>query len=134
VSRLLLDTSAYSAFIKSDPEAVAAVQAADSLYLNPVVMAELLAGFGGGRRRAENESGLDRFLASPRSAVVDIDQETAARYAVILNFLRAAGTPIPTNDVWIAASAMQHGLELLTADDHFSHVAQIVVRPIRSFH
>lgn len=134
MSRLLLDTSAYSAFIKGEPEAVAAVHAADALILNPIVMAELLAGFGGGRRRAENESGLDKFLSGPRSIVVDIDQETAARYALILNSLRAAGTPIPTNDIWIAASAMQHGLELLTADDHFLKIVQIVVRPIRSFH
>lgn len=134
VSRLLLDTSGYSAFVKNDPEAVAAVQSADSHFLNPVVIGELLAGFGGGRRRAENESGLDKFLAGASSVVVDIDQETAARYAVILNSLRAAGTPIPTNDIWIAASAMQHGLELLTGDAHFAKVAQIIVRPIRPVH
>lgn len=131
---MLLDTSAYSAFIKGEPEAVAAVQAAEVLFLTPVVVAELLAGFGGGRRRAENESGLEEFLASPRSSVVDIDRETASRYALILNSLRATGTPIPTNDIWIAASAMQHGLEVLTADAHFSKVAQIVVRPLKPVH
>jgi tRNA(fMet)-specific endonuclease VapC len=128
VSRLLLDTSAYSAFIKGRPEVVAAVQTAELLFLNPVVVAELLAGFGAGRRRADNESGLEKFLASPRSGVVDIDQETANRYALILNSLRAAGTPIPTNDVWIAASAMQHGLEVLTCDAHYGKVPQIAAR------
>ena len=131
MSRLLLDTSAYSAFIQGNSEAVAAVQTAEALFLSPVVIAELLAGFGGGRRRAENESGLEKFLAGPRSSVVDVDRETATRYALILNSLRAAGTPIPTNDIWIAASAMQHGLELLTADAHFAKVAQIIVRPLR---
>lgn len=127
-----MDTSAYSAFIKDHPTAVSAVRAAELLFLTPVVVAELLAGFGGGRRRAENESGLEKFLESPRSGVVDIDRETASRYALILNSLRAAGTPIPTNDIWIAASAMQHGLELLTGDAHFSSVTQIVVRPLDS--
>ena len=131
MSRLLLDTSAYSAFIQGNPEAVAAIQAAEALFLTPVVIAELLAGFGGGRRRAENESGLEKFLAGPRSSVVDVDRETATRYALILNSLRAAGTPIQTNDIWIAASAMQHGLELLTADAHFDKVAQILVRPLK---
>ena len=131
MSRLLLDTSAYSAFIQGNPEAVAAVQTAETLFLNPVVIAELLAGFGGGRRRVENESGLDKVFAGPRSSVVDVDRETATRYALILNSLRAAGSPIPTNDIWIAASAMQHGLELLTADAHFTKVAQIIVRPLR---
>lgn len=131
MSRLLLDTSAYSAFIDGDRTAVEAVQTAQALFLTPIVIGELLAGFGGGRRRAENESGLDQFLASPRASVVDIDQETSSRYALILNSLRAAGTPIPTNAIWIAASAMQHGLELLTADAHFSKVAQIVLRPLK---
>lgn len=134
MSRLLLDTSAYSAFVKGEAEAVAAVQGADAIFLNPIIVAELLAGFGGGRRRAENESGLERFLESPRSVLVDVDRETAVRYAFILNSLRAAGTPIPTNDIWIAASAMQHGLDLLTADEHFAKVAQVVVRPIRPLH
>lgn len=133
MSRLLLDTSAYSLFVKGQSEAVAAVQTAELIFLTPVVIAELLAGFGGGRRRAENESGLEELLASPRAGVVDIDRETASRYALILNSLRAAGTPIPTNDIWIAASAMQHGLELLTADMHFSKVAQVVVRPLKTF-
>ena len=132
MSRLLLDTSAYSRFIAGDPGAVEAVQTAEALFLNPIVIAELLAGFGGGRRRAVNESGLDKFLAGPRSNVVDVDQETAGRYALILNSLKTAGTPIPTNDIWIAASAMQHGLELLTADAHFDKVAQIVVRSLLS--
>ena len=131
MSRLLLDTSAYSRFIDGAPDAVEAVQTADALMLNPVVVAELLAGFGRGNRRAENEGGLEKFLAGPRSGVVVVDQETSIRYALIWNSLRAAGTPIPTNDIWIAASAMQHGLELLTADAHFSKVAQIIVRPLR---
>ena len=69
-----------------------------------------------------------RFLDSPRVNLIDVDEETARRYAVIFSTLRAAGTPIPTNDLWIAASAMQHGLRLLTADAHFEKVPQILLQ------
>lgn len=134
MSRLLLDTSAYSAAFRGNGAAKEAIQSAEELFLSPIVIGELLAGFAGGRHREKNEKELAEFLAVPSVSGLEIDQETARRYALILTSLRAAGTPIPTNDIWIAASAMQHGLELLTADDHFSKVGQIVVRPIRSFH
>ena len=67
------------------------------------------------------------FLSSPRAGIVDITEETASRYAPIVNDLRAAGTPIPTHDVWIAASAMEHGLQLLTTDAHYRKVRQVFV-------
>ena len=73
---------------------------------------------------------LKQFLASPRVRVVDMDEETAERYAVILNSLWKIGRPIPTNDLWIAASAMQYGLTILTTDAHFNHVAQVLVHYI----
>lgn len=131
MSRVLIDTSAYSTFFRGDAEAKEAVRSSDEIYLNPVVIGELLAGFGRGRQRAKNEQELDEFLAAPRVKVVGIDEETSIRYAAILAGLWTAGTPIPTNDIWIAATAMQHGLEVLTADSHFSKVAQIVVRALR---
>ena len=130
MSRLLLDTSAYSAFFRGDAQAKEAIQSADDIILNPVVIGELLSGFGRGRQRARNEKELAEFLAAPRVRVVAIDEETASRYAVILGGLWAAGTPIPTNDIWIAASAMQHGLEVLTADAHYARVPQIVVKAL----
>jgi predicted nucleic acid-binding protein len=60
--------------------------------------------------------------------IVLITEDTAERYARIYAYLRTAGRPIPTNDLWIAASAMEHGAELLTTDRHFLDVPQIVVR------
>jgi len=131
VSRLLLDTCAYSAAFRGEEPAKAAIRAADAVYLNPIVIGELLAGFSGGRRGHANERQLREFLQEPLVGVIDIDDETADRYSLIVRSLKAAGTPIPANDIWIAASAMQHGLELLTADAHFDRVAQIVVRPLR---
>lgn len=127
MTRLLLDTSGYSAFMRGCPEAVAALQEADEVCLNPVVLGELLAGFIRGKRRKKNESELKTFLQSPRAKILDVNFETAERYAVILNSLWKAGTPIPTNDIWIAASAMQHGLHLLTTDAHYQKVSQIIV-------
>ena len=103
------------------------IQRAELLVLTPVVVGELRAGFKKGRSEAKNQRELDEFLASPRAQVVSIDDETAGTYAVILVALWKAGTPIPTNDLWIAASAMQHGLPVLTADDHFKRVPQIQI-------
>lgn len=125
--RLLVDTSGYSAFMRGHSEAVAALQEADEICFNPVVLGELLAGFTRGKRRKKNESVLKTFLESPRVKILDMNAETAERYAVILNALWKAGTPIPTNDLWIAATAMQHGLHLLTTDGHYQKVSQIIV-------
>lgn len=125
--RAMLDTSAYSAFMRGHPELTRALQQADEVYLNAVIVGELLAGFMRGKYRKKNQLELRQFLASPRVSIVDINEETAERYAVILNALWKAGTPIPTNDIWIAASAMQHGSRLLSADAHYQKVDQIIV-------
>ncbi len=125
--RTLLDTSAYSAFMRGHPDIQHALQEADEIALTPIVLGELRAGFRHGKRRQKNEAELRTLLASPRVRVVDVDVETADRYAAILNSLWHAGTPIPTNDIWIAASAMQHGLRILTTDPHFEKIPQVLV-------
>ena len=125
--RILLDTSAYSAFMRGHQGVQAALQGAEEIYLTPVILGELLAGFMRGRHRRKNEGELDAFLTSPRVDVVTMDRETGERYALILHGLRHAGTPIPTNDIWIAGSAMQHGLRILTTDAHYLKVTQAVV-------
>jgi len=127
MTRLLLDTSGYSAFMRGHSEVGAALQEADEVCFNPVILGELLAGFMRGKRRKKNESELKMFLQSPRVKILDVNAETAERYAAILNSLWKAGTPIPTNDIWIAATAMQHGLHLLTTDAHYQKVSQIIV-------
>jgi tRNA(fMet)-specific endonuclease VapC len=127
VKRILLDTSAYSAFMRGHDALKTALQEVDEIALNPVILGELRAGFLLGRHRRKNESELARFFASPRVRVLPIDAETSVRYALIVTALRGAGTPIPTNDVWIAASAMQHGLGVFTTDPHYEKVPQIIV-------
>lgn len=124
---ILLDTSGYSAFMRGHPGVGDALREADLVALNPVVLGELWTGFRLGSRLEKNRAELRTFLASPRVDVVDIDAETSARYAAIVDTLRRAGTPIPTNDLWIAASAMQYGLRVVTTDEHFRRVPQVLV-------
>lgn len=126
MKRLLLDTSAYSGLLRGDEGIQLLIRRADALYLNPIVLGELRAGFGAGQRARKNESYLRRFLSSPRAAVLNIDEETSERYALIMNSLWSAATPVPTNHIWIAASAMQHGLAVLTMDAHFQKIPQIL--------
>ena len=125
--RILVDTSAYSAFMRGHAEVKIAVQQAEEIYVSPVVLGELHAGFRLGGQRSKNQNELQVFLSSPRVGIADIGEETALRYAEIVSFLRSAGTPVPTNDIWIAAGAMQHGLEVLTTDAHYRRIPQVLV-------
>lgn len=125
-NQIMLDTSAYSAFLRGNLEIRAALQQADEIYLNPVILGELLAGYIMGKREKKNRAILREFLSSPRVMIVNIDEETSDRYAAIINYLYSRGTPIPTNDLWIAASAMQHGLKVVTTDRHYLKVPQII--------
>jgi tRNA(fMet)-specific endonuclease VapC len=125
-NRVLIDTSAYSAFLRGDSEMKRIVQQADEIFLNPVVLGELLAGFMMGKNEKKNRAILQDFLSSPRVKIIEMDEETSERYAAIVNYLRAKGNPLPTNDLWIAASAMQHGLKILTMDKHYIEIPQII--------
>lgn len=125
---LAVDTSAYAAFMLGRSDAVAGVAGAERLVLPAVALGELLAGFARGTRERQNREELERFLASPRVEVAAAGEATAECYAAIYAVLRRAGTPVPTNDLWIAATAMEHGALLLTADAHFDKIPQIRVR------
>lgn len=124
----MLDTSGYAAFKRGHAEVVDTLRQVPSILIPSIVLGELLAGFEVGSRRRENRRELTEFQHSPRVRLAQITQETAERYARIYAYLRGIGRPIPTNDLWIAASAMEHGSELLTMDNHFLDVPQIVVR------
>jgi tRNA(fMet)-specific endonuclease VapC len=131
VNRLLVDTSAYAAFFRDHAEVKAAVQEASELFLSPIVLGELRSGFLKGGRPAENERQLGEFLATPRSNICVIDDETSHRYAAIHDYLRRQGTPVSPNDLWIAASAAQHGLTVVTLDGDFDKIPQVLVRKFR---
>ncbi len=123
--KIFLDTSAYSAFMRGHDKILNLIRQAERIVVNPIVLGELLAGFRLGKHEAKNHGLLERFLDSPRVASLPIDDGTARRYSDIVEHLRRSGTPIPTNDLWIAASAMQHGLILISTDTHFEKVPQI---------
>ena len=124
---ILVDTNAYTAFKRGDPDAVAVLQAASVIAVGAVVLGELRGGFAAGVKRERNDRELDAFLALPQVAVLPVDAGTADHYAAVYAALRTAGTPIPTNDLWIAATALQYGLRLFTLDGHFAQVAGLRV-------
>ena len=123
--RIALDTSRYVDFARGVPEAVERLRAADRIFLPVIVLGELRAGFLGGSRAPENEANLARFLNSPRVQVLLADEETTHHHARLFHQLRRQGTPIPTNDIWIAALVSQHRLYLLARDAHFDHLPQL---------
>jgi tRNA(fMet)-specific endonuclease VapC len=127
VSRILIDTSAYAAHLTNHPEIKEELQRASEVFVSVVVLSELRAGFLKGSKRARNETILREFLSSPRVRILDMDEGTSEWYAAIHDHLRREGPPIPANDVWIAASAAQNGLKLLTTDDQFKKVPHVLL-------
>lgn len=119
---ILVDTNAYTAFMRGDAEVVEVLAHAERICLNSVVLGELLGGFAAGTREPKNRAELARFLESPRVEVVPVTAQTADSYALVYSNLRRRGTPIPTNDLWIAASALELGAALLTRDAHFAQI------------
>lgn len=120
--RVLIDTNAYSAFKGGDPETLDVLRMADEVHLSVIVLGELLAGFAAGTQEPRNRRELAAFLDSPRVSILHATPATAAYYAAVFAQLRRKGRPIPTNDLWIAATAMEHGAVLLTHDRHFDEV------------
>jgi tRNA(fMet)-specific endonuclease VapC len=122
IHRLVLDTSAYSRFRAGHPTVLDLLARADVVMLPVTVLGELEAGFAMGRRALENRTTLARFLGEPFVVTLPSTTEVARRYGQIFARLRQAGTPIPTNDIWIAAAAIDTGGQLVTFDGHFQQV------------
>ncbi len=121
--RMLIDTNIYSHAFKGDTEVIELLRKADEIGFSVISIGELLSGFTGGKKEKENIAELEEFLDSPRVVVYPVDDETAQFYASVLDALQKTGKPVPTNDVWISATAFQHGLKLFTKDLHFSYIA-----------
>jgi tRNA(fMet)-specific endonuclease VapC len=124
--RLALDTNRYTDLARGDAAVGAAVDAADAVFLPFIVLGELRAGFAAGTRAKENEKFLQQFLHKAGVAALMPDDATTFQYGVLMAQLRRAGTPIPTNDVWIAALTLQHGLTLYARDRHFDLIPQLM--------
>ena len=126
---VLLDISAYSALCKGNQAILDVLRRSHSVSTTSIVLGELYSGFRIGTRWAENCSQLEQFLSKPSVRVLDVTAETALRYAEIDFYLRKKGRPIPRNDVWIAAVALEHGLHLLTLDAHFQEIPMLLLQP-----
>lgn len=129
--RLVFDTSAYSQMRRGHGEVLDTLAAVTLVALPAVVLGELEGGFALGSRREENRRELAEFLAEPFVEVTPLTAAVARRYGEIYARLRHAGTPIPTNDLWIAACTVETGGELLTFDRHFRHVEGLEIRRLR---
>jgi len=123
--RILLDTNRYRDFCDGVPDAVERVRVAELLCMAFVTLAELRAGFLAGTAGRLNERTLALFLNRPRVRILWPDEQTTHHYARLFLQLRRQGTPIPTNDIWIAALAAQHDLLLFSRDAHFERLQQL---------
>jgi predicted nucleic acid-binding protein len=119
---VLLDTSVYSLAMRGEDAALRVLQEAPELLLCPIVLGELYAGFAQGTQPQHNRSVLREFMSSPRVRIVALTADTSEFYALIHSQLKRAGTPVPTNDLWIAACAMEHGAAVATRDEHFRRI------------
>ena len=123
--KFLVDTNRYSDFAKGLPDVVELFASADRIYMPFVVIAELRAGFRCGTISRQNEQVLTKFLKNRRVEILFADDMTTQVYADIYSQLRTQGTPIPTNDIWIAALAIQHAIPLCSRDRHFECLPQL---------
>jgi tRNA(fMet)-specific endonuclease VapC len=123
--KVALDANRYSDLCRGIAKVVEQTSHAERVYLPLIVLGELRAGFQAGSRARQNERILVRFLSSPRVRLLLPDEQTTFHYASLFAQLRQQATPIPTNDLWIAALVIQHNLILLTRDAHFKHVPQL---------
>lgn len=123
MNRILLDTNAYTAFLTGDERVLNALTEAETAFLSTIVIGELYAGFCGGNRLKENKALLARFLQKSNVRVLNVTAETGEVFGQIKNELQKAGTPIPLNDVWLAAQAMETGSVIVSFDAHFDQVS-----------
>lgn len=127
MKKILLDTNGYVAFKRGDKGALRIIRKAAAIGLSVVVLGELLAGFSGGSRESTNREELKAFLDSPRVVLLNTSETTSEFYAKVFSGLRQKGKPIPTNDLWIAATALEHGYAIFTHDRHFKEIDGLLV-------
>ena len=125
--KVLLDTNAYTAFKLGNKDVISILQHADIIGISVIVLGELIAGFNIGSQSKRNLDELNSFLNSPRVNIYPIDETTTNFYANIYAILRRKGKPIPTNDLWIAATALQQGCKLCSFDGHFASIDNLLI-------
>lgn len=124
--RVALDTNRLTDLFAGDTELANRVEACDEVWIPLIVLGEIKAGFYGGGQRQRNEAVLQRLLAKKTIQVLLPSRETAEHYAQLYAQLKRTGTPVPDNDMWIAALALEHDLVLITRDRHFAKIPQLL--------
>ncbi|MCX7029607.1 MAG: type II toxin-antitoxin system VapC family toxin [Spirochaetes bacterium] len=127
MSAILLDTNAYVRYLGGDERVLGELGRADTVFLSVFVMGELFAGFAGGSRARQNRDTLDAFVGRPSVQLLDATRETAEVFGALHDSMKKAGTPLPTNDLWIAAHAFETGSVLVTFDEHFERIPNLRV-------
>jgi tRNA(fMet)-specific endonuclease VapC len=122
MKKILLDTNAYVHYLRGNEKVMTYLAQADCVYMSVFVLGELLAGFRAGGKEKDNRRILERFLLKSTVTVLDGTMETADIFGLVMASLKKSGTPIPINDVWIAAHALETGSILVTYDEHFASV------------
>lgn len=123
---ILLDTNAYASFKRNETAIVEIIQHAELIALSPIVLGELIAGFDGGNKAKQNKLELHDFLSSSRIIIYPITMDTSHFFSQIYCSLKAKGKPIPTNDMWIASQALEHGCVVCTHDKHFGFIEGLI--------
>jgi len=123
--RVAVDTNRLTDLLRGDAQLAERLGACDEVWIPLMVLGEIKAGFLGGTQGHRNEALLQRFLAKTTVSVLLPGRETAEYYARIFVQLKRAGTPVPDNDLWIAALTLEHDLTLITRDRHFDRISQL---------
>lgn len=130
MNKILIDTNIYSNAMRGNHRVLDVLRQASHIGITSISIGELFSGFSAGKRLKANREELNIFLDSPRVHLYSITEDTAEFYSTTLNQLKKHGTPIPTNDIWIAAAAFQHGLQLFTLDKHFLCIEGLLLRSL----
>lgn len=135
MNAIMLDTNFITALFQGDSSILELMLSMSAIYMSVIVIGELEAGFRGGNRYKENLNHLDSFLSRSSVAILPISRTTSNYFGLIKNALKRNGTPIPINDIWLAAQSIEHKLVLATYDKHFTLINGVELYPgISQFH
>ena len=123
--KIVLDTNAYTRLLTGEEDMLDVIGSAETVYMSIFVLGELYADFAGGTRERGNKDTLNRFLRKPSVKILNATSETAEVFGMVKHDLTKDGTPLPINDVWIAAHVVETGSTLVTYDSHFKKITGI---------
>ena len=125
MKKILLDTNAYSSYLRGDQRVLNILSSSEKVFLSVFVIGEIIYGFKNGSKESKNKLILDKFIQKSTVKILKASQETSEIFAIIKYNLKKSGTPIPINDVWIAAQALETGSVLVTYDKHFQKITNL---------